>query len=264
MLSPQYFISRLKEDDNLALFMLNALGSSTSGDPRKRGFAGFIGSTLIMFAFLSMVWALLDPTTSKTTWQILVVEYLGGLIISLAFGFTLTRKVTISKEIEAALIGLAAGTLMLTMNQAIFTVTNFVPYSATGEGLWLVMLAPIAETLAFNVAIYHWFRNTYPEISWVYIALASDLSFALYHFFRYGSRPDFLIILIVLLIGDTVLMFIYDLTRNATAPMIAHTMVNFATAPAAVLSALETFAYLMLAVFVIVLIIYIIGGKLRK
>lgn len=261
-MSHLFFFTHLKTDDSLALTILNALDSLGNSDTRKDGYAGFIGSTLIFFAFLSMLWAILDPSTNKDLWLFFSVEYLGGLLLSALFGFRLKKSVSTKNEFAAVIYGITAGIMMLVMDFAILQVSEIAPFSSAGEGLWLVMLAPIAETLAFDVALYHWFRSAYPTISWVYIAIPSDLAFALYHFFHYGLDPRFFFILLILLMGNTFLIYIYDLTRNATAPMVAHTMVNFATAPADVLAALENFVYLFLVVFVILFIIYVIkGGK---
>ena len=45
----------------------------------RKGYAGFVGASLIFIAILSTVWVGLDPATDKTAWLVLIVELFGGL-----------------------------------------------------------------------------------------------------------------------------------------------------------------------------------------
>ena len=218
------FFPGLRTDDSL---VLRIFGEAEFAAETKRvtGTAGFVGTLMIFFAILNIFWASLDPTVDIRPLFAYSAELLGGLCLALGFGFSFARKTDLNKEFQAVILGLIAGISMIAVQTGIYAVSGLLPYSV---GITLILLAPVAETMLFTVAFFHLFRFHFPELSWLQIALTSDISFAFYHYFAYGARADFFIILIILLLGNTILMWVYSLTLNATAPMVGHFLVNFA------------------------------------
>lgn len=255
-----HFLSDLRTDDSM---VLRIFGEVESADRTKGviGTAGFIGTLLIFFAILSTFWAALDPTVDIRPLFAYSVELFGGLGLALGFGFTFARKTDLNREIQAALLGLFAGIVIIATQSAVYALSGLLPFSAD---IMLVLLAPVAETMLFTVAFYHLFKFHFPELSWLQIAVTSDVSFAMYHFFAYGYRADFWLILIILLIGNTILMWIYASSMNATAPMVAHFIVNFAVVGQDALAAILPNIGVVIALFVLFILIYLFVGRLRQ
>lgn len=252
------FFSRL--DDSL---VLRAFGEGEFAAETKRvtGTAGMVGTLFIFFAILSAFWTAMDPTVNLRLVVAYSVELFGGLGLALGFGFSFARKPNLSREFQAVMLGLFAGIVITAMQSAIHAVSGVVTLSV--EHTLFILLAPVAETMLFSVAFYHLFKFHFPELSWLQIALTSDVSFAMYHYFAYGARADFWLILIILLIGNTVLMYVYHLTKNATAPMVGHFLVNLAVvgeeAAAAILPHIGT----LIAMFMVFVLIYLFVGRFR-
>lgn len=253
--------SGLRTDDSL---VLRIFGEAEFAAETKRvtGTAGFIGTLFIYFALLSTFWMALDPAVDIRPLFAYSVELLGGLALALGFGFTFARKTDLDKEIQAALLGLFAGIVMIALQSAMYAVAGILPYSTTNT--ILILLAPVAETMAFNVAFYHLFKFHFPELGWLQIALTSDLTFAMYHFFAYGARADFWLILIILLAGNTILMYVYHLTKNATAPMVGHFLVNLAVSYDEVIAGILPHISTLVLMFVVFVLIYLFIGRLRQ
>ena len=255
------FFSDLRTDDSLAL---RIFGEAEFAAETKRvtGTAGFVGTLFIYFALLSTFWMALDPTVDIRPLFAYSVEMLGGLALALGFGFSFARKTDLDKEIQAVMLGLFAGIVMIAIQSGVYAISGILPFS-TGNTI-LILLAPVAETMAFNVAFYHLFKFHFPELGWLQIALTSDLTFAMYHFFAYGARPDFWLILIILLAGNTILMYVYHLTKNATAPMVGHFLVNLAVSYDEVIAGLLPHIGTLVLLFVVFILIYLFIGRLRQ
>lgn len=255
------FFSSLRTDDSL---VLRVFGEAEFAAETKKvtGTAGFVGTLFIYFALLSIFWMALDRTVDIRPLFAYSVELIGGLALALGFGFTFARKTELEKEIQAVMLGLFAGIVMIAIQSAIYAVAGELPFSI--ESTAFILLAPAAETMTFNVAFYHLFKFHFPELGWLQIALTSDLTFAMYHFFAYGARPDFWLILFILLVGNTVLMYVYHLTKNATAPMIGHFLVNFAVCYDEVMAGLLPHIGTIVLMFVSFVLIYLFVGRLRQ
>jgi hypothetical protein len=243
-----------------------AFGNYSAVTPDQIGYAGFIGSALIFLAFFSALWALLDPATDYRSWAILSFELVGGLTLSHEYKFTLAppsgrpRRASLQTEFQGVIIGAFAGALVIGLEMAVLSADYFM---SAAQGLWLSLLAPVAETLLMTVAVYQFFKIYYPELSWIVVALFSDVSFMIFHFFAYGMRPDFLIIEAILALGNTVFVYFYHITRNATVPMIAHLVVNIAPNSQDVVSLVLVYLPWFLVIVVVIFIIYTFFGGRR-
>lgn len=258
---PPHFFTRLKTDDTM---VLRIFGEAEFAAETKRvtGTAGFVGTLFIYFALMSTFWMALDRTIDIRPLFAYSVELLGGLGLALGFGFTFARKTDLNKEMQAVMLGLFAGIVMIAIQSAVYAVYGLLPYSTTTTVL--ILLAPVAETMAFNVAFYHLFKFHFPELSWLQIAITSDITFAMYHYFAFGARPDFWLILIILLAGNTILMYVYHLTKNATAPMVGHFLVNLAVSYDEVVAGLLPHIGTLVMMFVVFVLIYLFVGRLRR
>lgn len=255
-----HFFPGLRTDNSL---VLRIFGEAEFAADTKRvtGTAGFVGTLMIFFAILNVFWASLDPTVPIRPLFGYSIELLGGLGLALGFGFSFARKTDLNKEFQAVILGLFAGIVMIAAQSGIYAVSGLLPYSVN---VTLILLAPVAETMLFTVAFYHLFRFHFPELSWLQIALTSDVSFAFYHYFAYGARADFWIILIILLAGNTILMWVYHLTKNFTAPAVGHFLVNFAVVGDEAVSAILPHIGTIVALFALFILIYLFIGRLRQ
>ena len=256
-----HFFSGLRTDDSLILRVFGE-GEYAASTRKVTGTAGVVGTLLIFFAILSMFWAGLDPAVDIRSVFAYSVELLGGLALAMGFGFKFARRTNLKIEVRDVALGLLAGVIILAIHNGIFAVSGLLPYSLGSA--WLILLAPVAETMLFNVAFYHLFKTHFPELSWLQIAVTSDVSFAMYHFFAYGGRPDFWLVLIILLIGNTMLMYVYHLTKNASAPMVAHLVVNLAVVQDEVISALLANVGTLVALFMVFVLLYLLLGRFRQ
>lgn len=254
-------LSTLKTDDALILRAFGE-GEYAASTRRNTGTAGLVGTLLIFFAVLSTFWASLDPTMDLRAIFAYSAVLFGGLGLALGFGFQFARKPDMRGEITAVSLGAGAGIVMLAIQSTIFFISDLLPYST--QGSWLIILAPVAETMLFNVAFYHLFKTHFPELGWLQIAAASDVTFAMFHFFAYGYRADFWLILIILLIGNTFLMYIYHLTKNASAPMIAHLLVNLAVVQDEVVTGLLANVGTFVILFMVFVLVYLGLGRFRS
>ena len=252
------------EKGNLGLSSLNFVADIdvSTEEKRRDGFAGFVGSLLLFVAFFAMAWASLDETTNIRQVMAYSFIFLGGLGLSLGFGFKLSRRADLNSELLGIILGVTVGFIVLSVQLAIqYIGINF----ATNESVAFTLLAPVAETMAFVVAPYHLFKYNFPEANWLTMAIPADLIFSVFHFYRYFSSPDVIIIWIILVIGNTLFVYIYHITKNATAPMIAHLVVNLASNTQPVTNFLITTLPLFIVMFVVfAFIYYIIGGMTRK
>lgn len=255
-----HFLSDLRTDDSL---VLRVFGEAEFAAETRRvtGTAGFVGTLMIFFAILNVFWASLDVTIDIRPLFGYSVELLGGLGLALGFGFSFARKTELNKEFQAVILGLFAGIVMTAVQSAIFAVSGLLPYSVN---VTLILLAPVAETMLFTVAFYHLFKFHFPELGWLQIAATSDVSFAFYHYFAYGYRADFWLVLIILLAGNTILMYVYHLTKNATAPMVGHFLVNFAVVSDQAIAGLLPHVGTIVALFTLFILIYLLFGRLRQ
>lgn len=229
---------------------------------RRGGYSGFIGSYMIAFAFFSMIWATLDPTTNLDHWLALMAQFLGGLVGSIALGFRLTKRVPLNEEIQAAAIGVVAGILTSAMS-SIALLFGSVAF-ATYEGVWLVLLAPVAEVLAMNIFVYHLIDFHFPDSSvWMKIA-PSDVAFAFYHWFAQSDNPLFWVIIIILVVGNTAIMYVYDMTRNATAPFVAHYVINLVVVWEYVVPVLLEIVPIFILILIVVVALYLIFERVIK
>ncbi len=255
-----HFLSDLRTDDSLILRAWGE-GEYAASTRKITGTAGLVGTLFIFFAILSTFWAALDPTMDIRPIFAYSAVLFGGLALALGFGFQFARRPDPKGEVAAVVLGLGAGIVMIAMQSSIYLISGLLPYST--QSSWLIILAPVAETMCFNVAFYHLFKTHFPELGWLQIAIASDVTFAMFHFFAYGHRADFWLILIILLLGNTVLMYIYHLTKNASAPMVAHLVVNLAIVQEEVVAVLLANIGTFVALFMVFVLIYLVLGRLR-
>lgn len=229
---------------------------------RRGGYSGFIGAYMIAFAFFSMIWATLDPTTNLVQWFALSAQFLGGLTLSMAFGFRLTKRVPLNKELEVASMGVGAGIITSAMS-SLLIMFGSIPF-ATYEGVWLVLLAPVAEVLALNIFVYHLIDFHFPNSpAWMKIA-PSDVAFAFYHWFAQGDNPMFWLIIIILIVGNTAIMYVYDQSRNATGPFVAHFVINLVVVWEYVVPVLLDLIPIFIFVLIVVVALYIFFERLIK
>lgn len=253
-----------KERYNLAgFFLTNFIADidTSAEEQRRTGFAGFVGSLMLFMGFYAMAWASLDTTTSIRMVMAYSFIFLGGLGLSLGFGFKLSRRADIKSEMTGVFLGVVTGFIVLSVQMILMYIgVNF----ATNENVAFALLAPVAETMAFVVAPYHLFKYNFPEAHWLTMAIPADVVFSVFHFYAYFARPDFLIIWIILVIGNTFFVYIYHITKNATAPMIAHLIVNLAGNTAVVTTFLMGALPLFIGMFIVFGFIYYIIGGIRK
>jgi len=254
------FFSGLRTDDSLILRIFGE-AEFAAETQRVTGTAGFVGTLFIYFALLNTFWMALDRTVDIRPLFGYSVELIGGLALAMGFGFSFARKTDLDKEIQAVMLGLFAGIVMIAIQSAVYAVSGLLPYSVN---VTLILLAPVAETMLFTVAFYHLFKFHFPELSWLQIAATSDVSFAMYHFFAYGARPDFWLILIILLAGNTVLMYVYHLTKNATTSIVGHFLVNLAVCYDEVAAGILPHIGTLVLMFVFFILIYLFIGRLRQ
>ena len=228
---------------------------------KRGGYSGFFGSLMISFAFFSMIWALLDPATDFTAWTVLSVEYLGGLVLSMAFGFRLVKRVPLEDETNALILGVVGGIISSALSSVFLFFGQ--PFS-TYEGVWLIMLAPVAEVLAFNIFVYHLIDFHFEESGFWAKAAPSDLAFAFFHWAAKGDDPLFWLYLIVFMVGNTVFMWLYDMTKNATAPFTAHYIINLIFAWNYVVPVLYAVLPIFILVFIGVVTLFIIFEVVLK
>jgi hypothetical protein len=233
----------------------------------RNGYAGFVGSSLIFIAVLSMVWAGLDATTDLRSWLTLSFELFGGLILSVMFGFSFMRRANLSRssnlqsESQAVMLGVFFGSIVVIIEFLAITASEL---ASTSEGVWLSLMAPAAETMLAVVAVYQLLTSAFPKMHWIFKAVASDIVFGLFHFFHYGSDPKWLVILLVLAVGNTFFVWAYHVTRNATAPMVAHLMVNLVPNSQNVLEFIVLYGPLLIIMFVSFFFIFkFFGGRHR-
>ena len=228
-------------------------------EKRSSGFAGFVGSLMLFMAFFAMAWASLDPTTDVRMVMAYSFIYLGGFVLSLGFGFKLSRRVDMKSEMTSVMLGITTGFIVLSvMMLLMFFGTTF----ATNESVAFALLAPVAETMAFVIAPYHLFRYNFPEAHWLSIAIPANVIFSIFHFYRYFAQPNFILIWIILVVGNTFFVYIYHLTKNATSVMIAHFIVNLASSTEPVINFLIVYAPLFIVMFMVfAFIFYVIGGQ---
>ena len=151
-------------------------------EKHRSGFAGFVGSLLLFMAFFAMAWASLDETTNIR--QVMAYSFilLGGLGLSLGFGFRLSQRADLKSEMTSVMLGITTGVVVLVVMMGLMLVgISF----TTNESVAFALLAPIAETMAFVVAPYHLFKYNFPEAHWLTMAIPADIIFSLFHFFRY-------------------------------------------------------------------------------
>jgi hypothetical protein len=231
----------------------------------RKGYAGFVGASLIFIAILSTVWAGLDPATDKTAWLVLIVELFGGLIFSAMFGFSFVRHVNLEKsanirrEAEAVIFGVFTGSLTIIIE---FVVLATSQVASTGEGVSLSLMAPAAEGMLAVVAVYELLTAAFPTMRWYFKALASDIVFALFHWFHYGQDPKWLLLIVILAAGNTLFVWGYHITRNATVPIVAHLIVNVAPNLQDVLDFFIIYGPLLIIMFVVFFCVFkFFGGR---
>lgn len=256
-----HLFSGLRTDDSLVLRIFGE-AEFAAETRRLTGTAGFVGTLMIFFSILNVFWASLDPTVDIRPLFGYSIELLGGLTLALGFGFSFARSTDLNKEFQATILGLFAGIVMIAVQAGIYAVSDLLPYSSVN--VTLILLAPVAETMLFTVAFYHLFRFHFPELSWLQIALTSDVSFAFYHYFAYGARADFWIILIILLAGNTVLMYVYHLTKNFTAPAVGHFLVNASVVGDEAIASILPHVGTIVALFAVFVGVYLLLGRLRS
>jgi len=255
-----HLFSGLRTDDSLVLRIFGE-AEFAAETQRITGTAGFVGTLMIFFSILNVFWMALDPSVDIRPLFGYSVELLGGLGLALGFGFSFARKTDLNKEFQAVILGLGAGIVMIAIQSAVFAISGLLPYSVN---ITLILLAPVAETMLFTVAFYHLFKFHFPELGWLQIALTSDVSFAFYHYFAYGARADFWIVLVILLAGNTVLMYIYHLTKNFTAPAVGHLLVNLAVVGDEAVSAILPHVGTVVTLFALFVLIYLFIGRSRQ
>lgn len=234
---------------------------------RGAGYAGLIGTLLILFAFLSSVWGLNDPTLNFEWWVAYVLIFAVSLAFDVAMGFRLNKKgVTIADDVKAAMFGIVTGATIVGINLLVAFVDPAFSY-ASGESVWLTMLAPVSETLLFDVAIYEVFDWYFQGTDWLTVAIASDITFVGYHYFKYFAQEQLLapiLIIIILTAGNTLFIFGYHITKNATAPMTSHTIVNFASQRQQVLQAFIDAVPSLMALLVLVVLAVFLARIFRR
>ena len=242
-----------------------AFGTSSSNISRRTGYAGPIGAALVLIAIISMVWAGLDTTTDIRYWAVLSFELFGGLIFSSLYGFdfrghaNLMSGRNLTAESKALLIGLFFGAMVL-LTEGLFSVIGML--GSTNEGAWLGFLAPAAETMFAVISVYELMTAAFPGMHWIWKAVASDLVFALFHFWHYALRPDWLVLVIVLAIGNTFFVWTYHVTRNATAPMVAHLLVNIAPNLGTVAIFFLVYGPMFILIFIVFFLLFtFLGGR---
>lgn len=237
---------------------------------RGAGYAGLIGTMLILFAFLSAVWGINDPTLNFDWWVVSMLIF--GTSIGLAglLGFRLNKSgVTIADDIKAAIFGVVSGATVVGINLIVAFIDPAFSYTSS-QGAWLTMLAPVSETFIFDVVIYEIFDWYFQGTDWLNVAVASDLTFVGYHYFKYFAEGNVaiiepILIIIILTAGNTLFVFGYHMFKNATAPMVAHTIVNFASQRQQVIQIfIDAVPTLMSLLVIVVIVVFAIRSFRRR
>lgn len=248
---------------NPKLSSLNFMGSIDVSieEQRRTGYAGVIGSLMLFTAIFAMAWASLDPTTDTRMLNATAFILIGGFVLSLASGFKLSRSKDLKSEPNAIMLGLGAGLIILVIQMVIMSLgVSFV----VEQSVAFVFLAPVAETMMFVIAPYHFFRYNFPRSHWVTSVIPADIVFSVFHFYRYSAHPDFILILIILILGNTLFVWVYHITKNATAPILAHFIVNLASNTQPVLDYLYVNGPLFIIMFIFFAFLFTIVGDRRK
>jgi hypothetical protein len=233
---------------------------------RGAGYAGVIGTLLILFSLLSSVWGINDPTLNFFWWVSHAVIWGCALAFCVAMGFRLNKEVTLKNDMAAACIGIVSGGFTIGINLLVGIIDPALSY-VSSESVWLVMLAPVSETLLFNVAVYEVFDFHLRGVDWLQVAIASDIAFVGYHYFKYFMQTQTLapiFIMLILTVGNTLFVYTYHVTKNATAPMVAHTVVNFASQRQQVIQTFIDAVPALVSLFVLVVIAYFVSKIIRR
>jgi len=233
---------------------------------RGPGYAGLIGAMFILFSLLSAVWGLNDPTLNFYWWSGYTLIWAASLSFCAVLGFRLNKRVTLKDDTFAALLGFISGAFTVGINLLVAFIEPAFSYTSS-ESVWLIMLAPVSETLLFDIAVYEVFDFFLQGVDPLQVILASDIPFVGYHYFRYFAQtqalaPIFLII--ILTVGNSLFMYTYHVTKNATAPMVAHTTVNFASQRQQVIQSLINAVPAIVALIVMVAVVYVLSKIIRR
>ena len=181
------------------------------------------------------------------------------------FGFSFVRHVNLEKsvnirrEAEAVILGVFTGSLTIIIE---FVVLATSQVASTGEGVSLSLMAPAAEGMLAVVAVYELLTAAFPTMRWYFKALASDIVFALFHWFHYGQDPKWLLLIVILAAGNTLFVWGYHITRNATVPIVAHLIVNVAPNLQDVLDFFIVYGPLLIIMFVVFFCVFkFFGGR---
>jgi len=236
---------------------------------RGAGYAGLIGAMLILFAFLSAIWGVNDPTMNFQWWVVALLLFASSVGFAALFGFRLNReRVTIADDIKAATFGLISGLTVVGINLLVAFIDPAFSYTS-GQSAWLTMLAPVTETFIFDVVIYEMFDWYLRGTDWTSVAIASDITFVGYHYYKYFAEGGVnllqpVLIILILTAGNTLFVFVYSIAKNATAPMVSHTVVNFASQREQVIQAFIDAVPALMALLVIVVVVVLAINAFRR
>lgn len=164
--------------------------------------------------------AVMNDPTQLSRWLLFLVWLALGISIAALIGVQ-ARPERVIGEGFALSIGIIGYSVIMVIQYCMVLVSAFMPFSQMN--FYFAILAPISETFFFTVTLYRIIRVALPAFTWLFSNLISSITFALYHYFVYGLDP---ISLIVLFLGNTVLNYTFELTKNPAAPITAHLLVN--------------------------------------
>lgn len=259
------FLSDLVLSDGFALRILylfeDFLGIDRSGPYQKKDEQiGFLTFFYIVLAALSAAFSLRGAVGNLELF-ILWVTYILFLTLGASVAALMGVEGDPAKligELMAVVVGLLGFSIIVFIQFGALISKGILMFSSINGSL--AVLAPVSETLLFTVVLYRMIRLIAPSMHWIIANVFSTVWFVAFHYFAYGVDT---LSIFILLAGNTVFNYTYELTRNPAAPMTCHLMANLIPYWGDLLEILQSMWWLFVLPFVFIIAFVIVGG-LRK
>lgn len=178
---------------------------------------------MIILAGMAIFWRILETGGTQPILFILAFELVFGVAAASMMGARtpFNDQVTMKEEIDGVTLGIFGGLLLIVIQVVIMVGSS--QFSATTIYHEATLLAPIPEELFFTFVIYGTFRRIAPDLNWIFSAIPASVIFAGYHFFVIGTAVPYVLILFF---GSIVIKYVFEVTSNIAAAMIAHEINN--------------------------------------
>jgi membrane protease YdiL (CAAX protease family) len=138
---------------------------------------------------------------------------------------------------------------------------GLLPYEvSTTQDMRLALLAPVAETLMFQVFIFGGLMALFKNLHWLFSAGPTSLMFALYHFFAIHTHP---VLIIIYVLGSLVLDWVFAKTLAIGTPMVSHFFNNMIPSLPAVAEFFAAWWWLVVLPIIIIAFLLFLGGQKR-